>query len=67
MRLYHGSNVVVDHPNLAKGKPFKDFGQGFYLSDTFEQAMEMAQRVVERVDAGITIYTQDYLSVLLWK
>lgn len=51
MKLYHGSNIVVDHPEIAKGKPFKDFGQGFYLSDTIEQAKEMAQRVVERVGA----------------
>lgn len=54
MKLYHGSNIVVDHPEIAKCKPFKDFGQGFYLSDTIEQAMEMAQRVVERVGAGQT-------------
>lgn len=51
MKLYHGSNIVVDHPDITKGKPFKDFGQGFYLSDTKEQAMEMAQRIVERVGA----------------
>lgn len=54
MKLYHGSNIVVDCPEVAKGKPYKDFGQGFYLSDTIEQAMEMAQRVVERVNAGQT-------------
>lgn len=54
MKLYHGSNIVVNHPEIAKGKPFKDFGQGFYLSDTIEQAVEMAQRVVERVGTGQT-------------
>lgn len=54
MKLYHGSNITVDHPEVAKGKPFKDFGQGFYLSDTIEQAIEMAQRVVERVGSGQT-------------
>ena len=54
MKLYHGSNIVVDHPEIAKGKPFKDFGQGFYLSDTIEQAKEMAERVVERYGAGQT-------------
>lgn len=54
MKLFHGSNLAVDHPEISKGKPFKDFGQGFYLSDTTEQAMEMAQRVVERVGAGQT-------------
>lgn len=54
MKLYHGSNIVVDNPEITKGKPYKDFGQGFYLSDTIEQAKEMAQRVVERIGAGQT-------------
>ena len=54
MKLYHGSNIVVDQPTVDKGKPFKDFGQGFYLSDNLEQAMEMAERVVERVGAKQT-------------
>lgn len=54
MKLYHGSNVVVEHPEIGKGKPFKDFGQGFYLSATKEQALEMAQRVVERLGAKQT-------------
>lgn len=54
MKLYHGSNIVVDNPEITKGKPYKDFGQGFYLSDTIEQAKEMAQRVVERFGAGQT-------------
>lgn len=54
MKLYHGSNIVVDHPEIAKGKLYKDFGRGFYLSDTMEQAMEMAERVVARADSGDT-------------
>lgn len=54
MKLYHGSNIVVAHPEIAKGKPFKDFGRGFYLSDDFEQAVEMAERVVSRADSGQT-------------
>lgn len=27
MKLYHGSNVEVSVPDLAKSKPYKDFGQ----------------------------------------
>lgn len=54
MKLYHGSNIIVDRPEINKGKPFKDFGQGFYLSDDLEQAREMAARVVARVGAGQT-------------
>ena len=29
MKLYHGSNVVIENIDLAKCKPYKDFGQGF--------------------------------------
>ena len=38
MRLYHGSNIAIDNINLAMCRPYKDFGQGFYLTDIEEQA-----------------------------
>ena len=38
MRLYHGSNIVIDSINLAMCRPYKDFGKGFYLTDIKEQA-----------------------------
>ena len=44
MRLYHGSNVVIQQIDLAKCKPYKDFGQGFYLTGIKDQAFEMAKR-----------------------
>lgn len=43
MKLYHGSNIIIERIDLSKSKPNKDFGKGFYLSDSFEQAREMAQ------------------------
>lgn len=33
MILYHGSNVAIDKIDLAKCRPYKDFGKGFYLTD----------------------------------
>lgn len=45
MRLYHGSNIVIDSINLAMCRPYKDFGRGFYLTDIKEQAEKMAVRV----------------------
>lgn len=39
MKLYHGSDVTVEKINLAKCRPFKDFGRGFYLSDNYDQAL----------------------------
>lgn len=47
MRLYHGSNIVIDNINLAMCRPYKDFGQGFYLTDIEEQAKKMAIRVAK--------------------
>lgn len=47
MRLYHGSNIVIDSINLAMCRPYKDFGKGFYLTDIKEQAENMAVRVAK--------------------
>ena len=43
MILYHGSNLKIESIDLSKSKPFKDFGKGFYLSDSESQALEMAK------------------------
>ena len=42
MILYHGSNLLIESIDLSKSKPNKDFGKGFYLSESEEQAMQMA-------------------------
>lgn len=42
MILYHGSNMLIEEINLERSKPNKDFGKGFYLSESELQAMEMA-------------------------
>ncbi len=44
MKLYHGSNTVIERIELSKCKPFKDFGKGFYLTEIREQAEQMAKR-----------------------
>ncbi len=44
MKLYHGSNTAIARVDLAWCKPYKDFGQGFYLTETEEQAVQMAHR-----------------------
>ena len=38
MRLYYGSNIVIDNINLAMCRPYKDLGPGFYLTDIEEKA-----------------------------
>lgn len=44
MKLYHGSNMLIEQIDLSKCKPYKDFGQGFYLTEIKEQAEQMARR-----------------------
>ena len=42
IRLYHGSPVVVERPELAKGRPDNDYGRGFYCTEDVEMAREWA-------------------------
>ena len=52
MILFHGSNVKIDNIDLAKCRPYKDFGSGFYLTDIPDQAKRMAA-LVARLYKGI--------------
>ncbi|MCQ2360393.1 MAG: DUF3990 domain-containing protein [Paludibacteraceae bacterium] len=61
MRLYHGSDILVYNPNLEKGKPFKDFGKGFYLSSDLQQAMAMAsQKAALSINAKPIVTTFEF-------
>ena len=44
MNLFHGSNTTIKTIDFAKCKPYKDFGQGFYLTEIEDQAVQMARR-----------------------
>ncbi len=44
MLLYHGSNTVVENPDVSFSRTNLDFGQGFYLTTHFEQAKNWAIR-----------------------
>ena len=48
MKLYHGSNILISHPDLTKGKPYKDFGRGFYTTRLKSQAQKWANLVASR-------------------
>ena len=43
MILYHGSNIEINEIDLAKSRPYKDFGKAFYLSADKQQALAMAR------------------------
>ena len=42
MQIYHGSSVIVEKPELSKGKMSNDYGRGFYCTEDVEMAKEWA-------------------------
>lgn len=57
MILFHGSNVEVAAPRLFHNDRLADFGQGFYLTSSYEQASRWAQLVTRRRKQGISTVT----------
>ena len=55
MILYHGSNVVVGHPQLLPNRRALDFGSGFYTTSDFEQAKKWAEVTAKRRETGTAI------------
>ena len=62
MIIYHGSNVVVEHPQILHGERMLDFGIGFYTTSNREQAIRWAEIVAKRrelKDRLLSIYEFD--------
>ena len=55
LKLYHGSNVVIDKIDLCLSRKGKDFGGGFYLNPNESQAREMAVRTAQRLQEGTPV------------
>ncbi|MDR2887055.1 MAG: DUF3990 domain-containing protein [Bacteroidales bacterium] len=45
MKVYHGSDTLIEEIDLDKSKYGRDFGRGFYVTSLPEQAKTMAERV----------------------
>ncbi len=41
-RLYHGSKDIIERPLFGAGKPYNDYGLGFYCTESSELAKEWA-------------------------
>ena len=62
MKLYHGSNIAVQNPQILASDRKLDFGAGFYLTSSFEQAKRWADLTTERRGTGtptISVYEFD--------
>ena len=42
LTIYHGSEHIIEKPEYGKGKPFNDYGRGFYCTQYPELAKEWA-------------------------
>lgn len=65
MKLYHGSTIDIEHIDLSKSRPNKDFGKAFYLSINKKQAMEMAQFKAEFEEATPVVNVYEFDEKLL--
>ena len=57
MILYHGSPEIVRKPEYGKGKPYNDYGRGFYCTENLDLAREWA--CGENVDGFVNRYEID--------
>ncbi len=48
MRLYHGTNIVIEHPQIINRFKTLDFGEGFYTTENENQAQDFAVKVCAR-------------------
>jgi len=42
--VYHGTTSLIDTIDVTKGKPYKDFGRGFYVTESKYHAENLALR-----------------------
>jgi len=57
MKLYHGSNVMVQVPDADHSRDKIDFGRGFYVTPVYAQAVKWAERFK---DGGMGAYLSVY-------
>ena len=68
MILYHGSYCVVENPDLEKCAAFKDFGRGFYLTTSKEQAKSFAKISATKAKArGDISYNEKFAYISFFK
>lgn len=64
--VYHGGTEKIEYPICRLGRKNLDFGQGFYITDIKEQAIEWAKSTAKRrkEQAFINIYQLDKEAIL---
>lgn len=58
IRLYHGSEKIIENPEYGKGARHNDYGRGFYCTEEIELAKEWA--CAKRENGYANIYDLDF-------
>lgn len=60
MQLYHGSIEIIKHPKILEKQRLLDFGKGFYVTSSIEQARRWAlikkKRATGKAKAIVNVY-----------
>jgi hypothetical protein len=64
--LYHGSIYDFDVIDLQRGRPYKDFGQGFYASSNIDHAKSLSERNAEIRKSKLQRFDSGHTSVEKW-
>lgn len=59
MRVYHGSNIIVEKPDTTHSAKFLDFGSGFYTTSNEAQSILWAKRkafISKSAKAFVSVY-----------
>jgi len=67
MKIYHGTNLKIGAIDLAKCRPDRDFGQGFYTTSYRHHAERRAQEIIRKSKQGEAVvieYDFDWKDIL---
>jgi hypothetical protein len=58
MTLYHGSTIAITKPQILEPSHLLDFGEGFYTTSNFDQAIRWSNKVAERKKTSVVIISR---------
>ena len=61
--LYHGSAMIIRAPEFGKGKPYNDYGLGFYCTESLDMAKEWV--AARDRDGYANIYEIDFAGLTI--
>lgn len=59
IRLYHGSDTIVEKPMFGFGRDDNDYGRGFYTTRIYNKAVSWAQNMGDPLSAFVNCYDLD--------